>query len=136
MSAERWASLWLAVAVASMFALGVLLSSVKISVAQEMHHPPQDMELHEKFYSTWMMPDRPEVSCCGKGDCYPTEAHMENGHWVAKRREDGAWIKIPDAKVEHNRDNPDGRNHICAPVPYVAERSGTEVYCFTPGGGA
>jgi len=30
--------------------------------------------LHEMFYSTWMMPDHPNVSCCNKQDCYPTEA--------------------------------------------------------------
>jgi hypothetical protein len=27
--------------------------------AQEHHHPPQDVQLHEKFYSTWYMPDQP-----------------------------------------------------------------------------
>jgi hypothetical protein len=32
--------------------------------AQEHHHPPQDQATHEKFYSTWMMPDAPHVSCC------------------------------------------------------------------------
>jgi len=27
------------------------------------HHPLQDMPLHEKFYSTWHMPDHPSTSC-------------------------------------------------------------------------
>jgi hypothetical protein len=29
--------------------------------------------LHEKFYSTWYMPDQPTKSCCNNADCYPTE---------------------------------------------------------------
>ena len=32
-------------------------------------HPPQDMALHEKFYSTWRMPDNPALSCCNNADC-------------------------------------------------------------------
>jgi hypothetical protein len=26
------------------------------------HHPPQDQFLHERFYSTWHMPDNPSVT--------------------------------------------------------------------------
>jgi hypothetical protein len=37
------------------------------------HHPAQDQLLHEKFYSTWHMPDNPAFSCCNNADCYPTE---------------------------------------------------------------
>jgi hypothetical protein len=33
----------------------------------------------------------------------------------AERREDGKYILIPSQKIERNRDNPDGRNHLCAP---------------------
>ena len=29
------------------------------AAAQEHRHPPQDVQLHEKFYSTWYMPDNP-----------------------------------------------------------------------------
>jgi hypothetical protein len=32
------------------------------------HHPPQDRLLHEKFYSTWHMPNNPSVSCCNDAD--------------------------------------------------------------------
>jgi len=39
------------------------------------HHPPQDQLLHEKFYSTWQMPDNPMRSCCNNADCYPTESN-------------------------------------------------------------
>jgi hypothetical protein len=51
----------------------------------------------------------------------------------AKRREDGKYILIPREKVERNRDNPDGRNHLCAPPPNPLLPSDT-VYCFALGG--
>ena len=40
-----------------------------------------------------------------------------DGSIFAKRREDGKFILVPPDKVERNRDNPDGRNHTCAPPP-------------------
>jgi hypothetical protein len=97
------------------------------------HHPPQDMALHEKFYSTWHMPDNPAASCCNNADCYPTEIKYVDGNVYAKRREDGKFILVPAAKVERNRDNPDGRNHLCAPPPNFSHTSDT-VYCFALGG--
>jgi lysozyme family protein len=85
------------------------------AVADERHHPPQDEAIHEQFYSTWYMPDHPERSCCNKAGCYPTEIKYQGRILLAKRREDGAWIVVPAAKIERNRDNPDGRNHVlCA----------------------
>src|SRR5256885_15133467 len=86
------------------------------AVAQH-RHPPQDEALHEKFYSSWYMPDDPSKSCCNKADCYPTEIKYVSGNIYARRREDGKYIPIPPQKVERNRDNPDGRNHLCAPPP-------------------
>jgi hypothetical protein len=97
------------------------------------HHPPQDQPLHEKFYSTWHMPDHPTVSCCNDADCYPTEIKYVDGNIFAKRREDGKYIPIPPEKVERNRDNPDGRNHLCAPPP-SAYRPPDTVFCFALGG--
>jgi hypothetical protein len=99
-------------------------------------HPPEHMELHKKFYSTWMMPDNRNVSCCDDRDCYPTEARLVNGQWEAKRREDGFWMKIPAQKVETERDNPDGRSHVCALQPSQWFPNDVTVYCFIPGGGA
>jgi len=96
-------------------------------------HPPQDMALHEKFYSTWYMPDNPTLSCCNNADCYPTDIKYVDGNIYARRREDGKYILIPPQKVEHNRDNPDGRNHLCAPPPGLSNSSDT-VYCFALGG--
>jgi hypothetical protein len=62
------------------------------------HHPSQDQQLHEKFYSTWHMPDNPSVSCCNDADCYPTEIQCIDGGIYAKRREDGKYIPISAGK--------------------------------------
>jgi hypothetical protein len=67
-------------------------------------------------------------------DCYPTEVRVQGGTIFARRREDGKWLLVPPHKVERHRDNPDGRNHICAPPPTAAQVPDT-VYCFTLGGG-
>jgi len=95
---------------------------------------PQDQALHEKFYSTWYMPDNPARSCCNNADCYPTEVKVAGGNVYARRREDGKYILIPPQKIEHNRDNPDGRNHLCAPPPTSYHPPDT-VFCFSLGGG-
>jgi hypothetical protein len=105
------------------------------ALAQEhLHHPVADMPLHEKFYQHWYMPDNPNKSCCNKADCYPVEVRFLHGHWQAKRREDGKWLWVPDAKVERHRDNPDGRNHLCAPPPNASYPPDT-VFCFALGSG-
>ena len=92
------------------------------------------MPLHEKFYSTWFMPDEPHKSCCNNADCYPTRVQFHDGQWWAMRREDGKYIPIPWKKVEINRNNPDGRNHLCAPPPSSYHAPNT-VFCFALGGG-
>ena len=99
-------------------------------------HPAADVPLHEKFYSSWNMPDQPTRSCCNKADCYPTEVRVQGGMIFARRREDGKWLLIPSNKVERHRDNPDGRNHICAPPPPPTSASNEPdtVYCFALGG--
>ena len=99
------------------------------------YHPPQDAEIHEKFYATWFMPDQPHKSCCNKQDCYPTEVRIVAGSIFAKRREDGKFILVPPEKVERNRDNPDGRNHMCAPPPSATSYPPDTVFCFSLGAG-
>jgi hypothetical protein len=82
--------------------------------AQEHRHPQKDAPIHERFYNTWMRPDDRTISCCDLQDCYPAEFKNEGGTWFFRRREDGEWMVIPASKFESERDNPDGRNHICA----------------------
>ena len=116
----------------------VLIASVVPVKAQEHRaHPVADLPLHEKFYSSWYMPDQPTKSCCNKADCYPTEVRVQGDMIFARRREDGKWLLIPSHKVERHRDNPDGRNHICAPppLPSTASQVSDTVYCFALGGG-
>jgi hypothetical protein len=120
------------------FFLGICLCCALMMPAQAQdaglhRHPPQDLLLHQKFYSTWHMPDNPAVSCCSDADCYPTEIKYVDGDLYAKRREDGKFIAIPPEKVERSRDNPDGRSHLCAPPPSRFHSSDT-VFCFALGG--
>ena len=123
----------------SSLSVALLLLWISSATAQEAaqdathrHHPPQDQVLHEKFYSTWQMPDKPMVSCCNNSDCYPTEIQYVDDKIYAKRREDGKYILVPSQKIERNRDNPDGRNHLCAPPPALSQTD--TVYCFALGG--
>jgi hypothetical protein len=53
--------------------LAASLVLVVSTAAAQHRHPPEDQALHEKFYSTWYMPDNPNSSCCNDVDCYPTE---------------------------------------------------------------
>src|SRR5262249_21345640 len=126
-------------AVAFFYAAGTIAVGVayvvmsELANAQEHRHPPQDVEVHLRFYSKWMMPDNPTKSCCNLADCYPTEIKYEGDDLYARRREDAKWQYVPPQKIEHNRDNPDGRNHLCAPPPRVW--AADIVFCFTLGGG-
>lgn len=99
----------------------------------QSHHPPEDEEIHKRFYATWFMPDDPHKSCCSDQDCYPTTIRYSGSQLYARRREDGAWMIVPPSKIERNRDNPDGRNHVCA-LPPNHSRAGT-VLCFILGTG-
>lgn len=105
-----------------------LLAMLSYASAQEHHHPPQDVAMHDRFYSSWDRPDMPGVSCCNKEDCYPTEAKFERGSWYAKQRENGEWMKVPPEKIERNRDAPDARAHVCA-------SKWGYVYCFISAAG-
>jgi hypothetical protein len=117
-------------------AVVTLTAFPKSAVAQHHHHPAGlETQLHEKFYSTWFMPDEPTKSCCNKADCYPTEVKFQEGQWHARRREDGLYIPIPWKKVERKRDNPDGRNHVCMPPPASRHHPPNTVFCFLPGAG-
>lgn len=103
--------------------------------AQDIHHHEGQSAAVDRFYSTWMMPDRPAASCCNKTDCYPTEIEYRGSQLYARRREDGQMIPVPASKIERNRDNPDGRNHICAPPPTATGYPPMTVFCFSLGSG-
>lgn len=133
MNDERWATFWLVVAVVSMVCLWLLLGWVKPALAQ---HRPQDMDLHHKFYSTWMMPDNRAVSCCHDEDCKPAEAYMKNGQWYARQDGDeGDFTPIEPKKVEQDRDSPDGRSHLCG-RRYGFNSNNFSVFCFIVGNGS
>lgn len=123
--------------VAMFVALFVTMIVVSVlAQAQEHSHPVADAPIHEKFYSTWHMPDEPIKSCCDKKDCYPTRAELrDDGHWWAERREDHLMMQIPHRKLEVNRSSPDGRSHLCAHAPTTPAAAITPVLCFVPGGG-
>lgn len=125
---------WFAITALIIIVVLLLFYPLARAMALERHHPISDIPLHEKFYQGWYMPDEPGKSCCNKADCYPTEITYRGGEVFARRREDGKWLRIPAAKVERHRDNPDGRNHICAPPPGASYPPDT-VFCFALGGG-
>ncbi|HMM92595.1 hypothetical protein [Bradyrhizobium sp.] len=105
------------------------------AIAQQHHHPPQDQTIHERFYSTWMMPDNRTLPCCNNQDCAPAESRLEDGRWIARKiGGDGYWTTIPPEKIEHERESPDGRSHLCSRIVWIL-RLGVEelVYCFIPG---
>lgn len=107
--------------------LGLLIGAVVGIGIAKAQHPSQDQAIHDLFYSTWMRPDDRTKSCCGEQDCYPVEARMSDGQWFFKQRHTGIWQPVPQERVETDRDNPDGRNHVC-------EANG-QVYCFIAGSG-
>jgi len=98
-------------------------------LAEEHQHPARDQAIHERFYSTWMKPDNRAESCCRNTDCAPSESKFENGHWLARKLGELNWLKIPDQKIEQDRDSPDGRSHLCAGIGEFS------VYCFVRGSG-
>jgi hypothetical protein len=113
---------------------GLFLAKCKAQEVEMHHgHPPQDMAIHEQFYSTWMMPDNRSISCCHSEDCSPAESRFEDGRWMARKVGDaGEFTPIPAAKIERDRDSPDGRSHICG-RRYGFNEGGLTVFCFIPG---
>jgi hypothetical protein len=131
---ERGAG-WLILIVTGLVALMFLVPALWSAARAQDHsgHRPQDIELHQKFYNTWMMPDNRAVSCCHDRDCRPALARKINGQWFAKQEDDdGDFTPIPPNKIETERDSPDGRNHLCG------RRNGPHdftTFCFVAGAG-
>jgi hypothetical protein len=105
------------------------------AVADHQHPTETITDEVGRFYAGWMRPDRPNISCCDRKDCYATEARFVNGQWQALRREDGKWLTIPESKIERNREMPDARAHLCAPPPQSESLYENGVICFGSGAG-
>jgi hypothetical protein len=79
---------------------------------------PIDSRFVERMIADFCLKFRPPNCGCGKNSAAGSPF----------------WSKDdPPEKVERNRDNPDGRNHLCAPPPNVLHPSDT-VFCFALGG--
>lgn len=119
-------------------ALGLLAALFIGNVrAQEHHgHPPQDQDIHIRFYQSWMMPHNRKVSCCHEEDCSPAESKFENGHWLARKTSEptAEFTVIPPERIEQERDSPDGRSHLCG-RRYGFSNNELTVFCFAPGAG-
>ena len=76
----------------------IVLFSMGAQAQEHNRHPVRDLALHEKFYSTWHMPDNPTKSCCDMADCYPTEIKIIDGKIYAQRREDSKWSSYQPKK--------------------------------------
>jgi hypothetical protein len=118
-----------------LFGVAITLAPLALPSPSLTQHryPPEDADIHEKFYRTWRMSEH-DWSCCDNRDCYPTEVRIVGGEIFAKRREDGKFIAVPADRVDRRRDNPDGRNHMCAPPPTSTHPPDT-VFCFMLGAG-
>jgi hypothetical protein len=108
------------------------------------------VQAHE-IYSQWTRKDSPSASCCSgnerTGDCYATAAKFDpqSGTWIALRREDHRWLRIPKEVYDPNEDldgvrhaPQDGRAHLCAYPPgrspeWLPNKNG--IICFAPGSG-
>jgi hypothetical protein len=109
----------------------ILALLIAPAIAQVHHHDGETAEV-DKFYSEWMRPDNPNLSCCNKLDCYATEVKVKGGTWFARQRESGNWVTVPPGKIEQIKDSPDGRSHVCMSPNTEAPI----VFCLKLGGGA
>ena len=80
---------------------------------------PQVAPAHD-HYKHWLQPGT-NISCCdekktvdGKttGDCYPTQARLVRGSWVALR-DDGVCVDIPDDLILRERNPGSEDAHLC-----------------------
>jgi hypothetical protein len=114
----------------------MILTMILFLLALKLVHAEEHVHTHEgvvgKFYQSWKIPPKREVSCCDEKDCYQTRFKTEGGTVFFLHRETGTWMVIPSDKLEENtadpRDSPDGLNHVCANAWGV-------VFCAVRGGG-
>jgi hypothetical protein len=115
--------------------LAALLALVaSLNASRVRAHDHAQLGAAGRFYATWMMPDAPQVSCCSDEDCAPAASKFEGGAWWARWKDEDDWVRIPEGKVEVNRDTPDGRSHMCGRGARLG--GNFTVFCFVRGGGA
>jgi hypothetical protein len=125
-------ALWKIIVLVVVLAIGSVALAAWAFADEPHKHRSQDLDIHHKFYKTWMMPDNRAVSCCHDQDCAPAQSKLVNGTWYARHSDDEEWAEVPTRKIETERDSPDGRSHLCK-QSYLA---GTYVYCFLPANGS
>jgi hypothetical protein len=56
---------------------------------------------------------------------------------LARKVGNGYWTVVPPAKIEHDRESPDGRSHLCSRRldRFFKIEVGNVVLCFIPGTG-
>lgn len=98
-----------------------LVLLVLISTAQAEEHDHGKLGIAGEFYSKWKVPEDGKArwkSCCNRLDCYATAIQNKGGIWYGRHRETGAWVVIPNGRLEENasdeRITPDGQSHMCA----------------------
>lgn len=114
--------------------LGIIIAAILIFFLYSQanaQHRMQDMPMHQRFYSTWMMPDNRAMSCCSNQDCRPAASKQVDGEWYAKPDGENDWMHVPSGKVEKDRDTPDGQSHVC----YRRYDKSYVIYCFIAGVG-
>ncbi len=93
-----------------------------------------------------MMPDAPNVSCCGEADAYwADEIHVKDGKTFATITDDrddaplmrphidvGTVIEIPNHKLKWDRGNPTGHSVLFVRTGHDGDQY---VYCFVQGTG-
>lgn len=135
MTDEKWATFWLAVAVACMVALWLFIASIRPAFAHDEDHHELD-----GWYAGLMQPDNPTASCCGIADAYwCDDYYAKDGKAYCKITDDrivpqrppvpvGTEIEIPERKLKWDRGNPTGHS-------IVFLSSGGAVFCFVQAGG-
>jgi hypothetical protein len=140
MNDDRWATLWLIIAVAGMVAAWAFLASVQPSRAHDHDHPE-----YNEWMAGLMQPDNPTASCCGKSDAYwCDDYYAKNGKAYCRITDDrtvtgrppvpvGTEIEIPDRKLKWEQ----GGRPIGNPTGHaiVFLSSGGAVFCFVQSGG-
>ncbi len=83
------------------------------------------------WYNSLTRPDIPGSSCCQEQrDC--KEVPWRTGADGYEALADDEWVKVPDNKVLHNKDNPTGMAVLCYSRYDHNGATTTTIYCFIP----